>query len=275
MIADGERLVAGIDSGSTSTKALVLSRSRRVLGSALLPTGADSREASRRALLEALRQAGASRRAVAFVVATGYGREIAGEADASVTEITCHARGVHFLLPSVRTVLDIGGQDSKAIRIHGQGRVRDFAMNDKCAAGTGRFLEVMSQTLGVPLDEMGRVSLTAGKRVRVSSICTVFAESEVVSLVAKGERAPDILNGLHMAVADRVAALAARVGLQAPAAITGGVARNTGVVKALEERLGTALLIPPEPQLTGCLGAALIALEKWQPEDGFRSAETI
>jgi len=270
-----EGLVAGIDSGSTTTKALVMSRDRRVVGSALVPTGADSRKASGFALREALREAAATRETLGFVVATGYGREIAGEAEESLTEITCHARGVHFLLPSVRTLLDIGGQDSKAIRIQGRGRVQDFAMNDKCAAGTGRFLEVMSQTLGIPLEEMGRVSRLAAGQVRVSSMCTVFAESEVVSLVARGEKVPDILNGLHLAVADRVAGLALRVGLEAPAAITGGVARNEGVVRALEERLEMRLLVPREPQLTGCLGAALIALEKWESRQTLQRAGTL
>jgi len=256
--------VAGIDSGSTTTKALLLSQEQEVLGSAILPTGADSRDASRRALEQAMRAAGGSTPPPAFVVATGYGREIARDANERVTEITCHARGVHFLLPAVRTILDIGGQDSKAIRIHENGRVLDFAMNDKCAAGTGRFLEVMSQTLGVPLGTMGEVSRKAARNVRVSSMCTVFAESEVVSLVARGEKVPDILKGLHEAVADRVASLAVRVGQQHPMAITGGVAKNIGVVRALEERLKVQLITPPEPQLTGALGAALIALDKLQ-----------
>lgn len=255
--------VAGIDSGSTTTKALLLGGERRILGFAILATGADSREVSRAALEAALQVAGrpSSARPL-MIVATGYGREIAAEADERVTEITCHARGVHFLMPEVRTIVDIGGQDSKAIRISPQGRVLDFAMNDKCAAGTGRFLEVMSHTLGVGLAQMGEVSAKAVRNVRVSSMCTVFAESEVVSLVARGEKVPDILKGLHEAVADRVAALALRVGLEPPVAVTGGVAKNAGVVRALEVRLGTSLATPPEPQLTGALGAALIALDK-------------
>ncbi len=257
--------VAGIDSGSTTTKALLLDGERRILGFSLLLTGADSRQASRAALEAAVQAAGKGAAKPLFIVATGYGREIAPDADERVTEITCHARGVHFLMPEVRTILDIGGQDSKAIRISPQGRVLDFAMNDKCAAGTGRFLEVMSHTLGVGLAQMGEVSARAERNVRVSSMCTVFAESEVVSLVARGEKVPDILKGLHEAVADRVAALALRVGLEPPAAVTGGVAKNAGVVRALEARLGTPLGTPPEPQLTGALGAALIALDKVRP----------
>ena len=255
------KLTAGIDAGSTTTKAVLLGAGRKVVSFSLLPTGPDSREASRQALLQALQAAGADERDVAGTVATGYGRDIA-EADKTVTEITCHARGVHAVLGSVRTIIDIGGQDSKAIRINGEGRVQDFAMNDKCAAGTGRFLEVMSRTLGIALNEMGTRSLASAKRVHVSSMCTVFAESEVVSLVARGEKVEDIVNGIHQAISDRVASLAVRVGLELPAAITGGVAKNQGVVRALEERLATRLDIPGEPQITGALGAAIIAWEK-------------
>jgi len=174
-------LVAGVDSGSTTTKAVLLGRDRKIAAFTILPTGADSREASRLALSRALEEIGAGRSNVAFVVATGYGREIASEAKGTVTEITCHARGVHALMDPVRTIIDIGGQDSKAIRINGQGRVQDFAMNDKCAAGTGRFLEVMGRSLGVPLQAMGERAGMATKDVRVSSMCTVFAESEVDS----------------------------------------------------------------------------------------------
>ena len=260
-------LVAGIDSGSTTTKAVVLDRQNKIIASSLLPTGADSREASRRALSKVLDEIGVARSDLAFVVATGYGREIAGEARGTVTEITCHARGVHALLNPVRTIIDIGGQDSKAIRINGQGRVQDFAMNDKCAAGTGRFLEVMSRSLGVPLHAMGERAGRSTKDVRVSSMCTVFAESEVVSLVAKGEKVEDILNGIHQAIADRVASLALRVGLEKPVAVTGGVARNGGVVRALEARLETNVTVPDHPQLTGALGAAMIAWDRFGRAD--------
>ena len=255
-------LVAGIDSGSTTTKAIVLDRQERIVGFAILPTGADSRDASRIALARALEEIGVGRKELAFVVATGYGREIASDANGTVTEITCHARGVHTLMKAVRTIIDIGGQDSKAIRINGRGRVQDFAMNDKCAAGTGRFLEVMGRSLGVPLHAMGERADMATRDVRVSSMCTVFAESEVVSLVAKGEKVEDILNGIHQAIADRVASLALRVGLEPPVAVTGGVAKNGGVVRALAARLGTQVTVPDDPQLTGALGAAMIAWDR-------------
>jgi len=261
-------LVAGVDSGSTTTKAILLDRQRKVVAFAILPTGADSRDASRIALSRALAEIGAEPSDLAFVVATGYGREIASEAKGTVTEITCHARGVHALMDPVRTIIDIGGQDSKAIRINGQGRVQDFAMNDKCAAGTGRFLEVMSRSLGVPLQAMGDRAGKATRDVRVSSMCTVFAESEVVSLVAKGEKVEDILNGIHQAIADRVASLALRVRLELPVAVTGGVAMNSGVVRALEARLETRVSVPEDPQLTGALGAAMIARDRLEEGDG-------
>jgi (R)-2-hydroxyacyl-CoA dehydratese activating ATPase len=261
-------LAAGVDAGSTTTKAVLLDRDRKIASFAILPTGPDSRDASRLALSRALEEIGAGQSSLAFVVATGYGREIASEAKGTVTEITCHARGVHALMDPIRTIIDIGGQDSKAIRINGQGRVQDFAMNDKCAAGTGRFLEVMSRGLGVPLQAMGERAQQATKDVRVSSMCTVFAESEVVSLVAKGEKVEDILNGIHQAIADRVASLALRVGLETPVAVTGGVAMNSGVVRALEARLATPIAVPEDPQLTGALGAAMIAWDKLEDADG-------
>ena len=256
-----DNLVAGIDIGSTTTKAVLLDGNGHAIAYEIIPTGADSREASSTVLEAAIRKSGV-RRDIAFVISTGYGRDISARSDEKVTEITCHARGIHTLMPGVRTIIDVGGQDSKVIKIGGTGRVMDFAMNDKCAAGTGRFLEVMSHSLGVPLDHMGFRSLRASKKIRVSSMCTVFAESEVVSLVARGEKVEDILHGLHLAIADRIASLAIRVGIEPEVAITGGVAKNMGVVKALEERLGSTLRIPEEPQITGALGAATIALER-------------
>ncbi len=255
------KTVAGIDVGSTTTKAVILDEHGKVLSHAITPTGADSRDASGRALASAL-ATGALTTDPAYIISTGYGRDIAARSNETITEITCHARGVHALMPSVRTIIDIGGQDSKVIKITDAGKVIDFAMNDKCAAGTGRFLEVMSHSLGVPLAHMGDLSRKATKKIKVSSMCTVFAESEVVSLVARGERVEDILHGLHLAIADRVASLALRVGIAPQVAITGGVAKNKGVVRALEERLSISLLLPEEPQLTGALGAAMIALER-------------
>ena len=260
----GKMLFAGIDIGSLSTDAVLLDRNGEIAGSAIVATGASTRKACEEAFAKALADAGAAPSAVVFTVSTGYGREMAASADLSVTEITCHARGARFLFPEARTVLDIGGQDSKIIRLTQDGRVADFAMNDKCAAGTGRFLEVMARTLEMDLEEMGPRSLLSRKTVPVSSMCTVFAESEVISLIASGTPPEDIARGIHLAIADRIAALAERVGMIAPAVMTGGVAKNPGARKALEGKFGFPLLVPADPQLAGALGAALIAREKSQ-----------
>ena len=195
------------------------------------------------------------------VVATGYGRIAVPFASKKVTEITCHARGAYHLFPQTRTVIDIGGQDSKVIRLGKDGRVVDFVMNDKCAAGTGRFLEVMARALEVSLEDMGRLSDLARERLTISSMCTVFAESEVVSLIAEGHPKEDIIRGLHDAVSERVAGMAERVGLENGVTMTGGVAKNAGVVRSLEERLGVKISRPEEPQIVGALGAALIAAD--------------
>jgi predicted CoA-substrate-specific enzyme activase len=260
----GKMLFAGIDIGSLSTDVVLLDRYGEIAGSAIVATGASTRKACEEAFAKALAEVGAAPSAVVFTVSTGYGREMAASSDLSVTEITCHARGARFLFPEARTVLDIGGQDSKIIRLNQDGRVADFAMNDKCAAGTGRFLEVMARTLEMDLEEMGPRSLLSRNTVPVSSMCTVFAESEVISLIASGTPPEDIARGIHLAIADRISALAERVGLIAPAVMTGGVAKNPGARKALEGKFGFPLLVPADPQLAGALGAALIAREKSQ-----------
>jgi predicted CoA-substrate-specific enzyme activase len=192
-------------------------------------------------------------------VATGYGRVAVAFADRQVTEISCYARGIHHLYPQVQTVIDIGGQDSKVVAVGPGGRPLDFAMNDKCAAGTGRFLEVMARALQLDLAEIGPNALRARRAADISSTCTVFAESEVISLVARGVDREEILAGICQAIARRVGAMARRVGVVPPVAIAGGVAKNVGVVNALEQFLGEELLVPPEPQIVGALGAALLA----------------
>ena len=255
-------LFAGIDIGSLSTEAILLDAEGTEAGSAIVATGVSTRKAFEEAFSRALSIAGAGASDVAYTVSTGYGRDRVATADRRVTEITCHARGARHLFPEARTVLDIGGQDSKVIRLSPDGKVADFAMNDKCAAGTGRFLEVMARTLEMDLEELGPRSLRSGKALTVSSMCTVFAESEVVSLIASGASPEDIARGIHNAVADRIAALAERVGMAPPAVMTGGVAKNPGARRALEERFGFPLLVPAEPQLTGALGAALLAREE-------------
>ena len=254
------RYAAGVDSGSASTDAVILDAHGQILGSAILPTGAGAASGAERALAAALEQAGLSRDELDAVVTTGYGRETIGASDASVTEITCHARGAHYLDPDARTVIDIGGQDSKVIRLDENGNVENFVMNDKCAAGTGRFLEMMARTLEMSLEEMSEQGLRWKKDVSISSMCTVFAESEVVSLVAENTATEDIIHGLDRAVADKTAALVRRLGGEPVYIMTGGVARNRGVVSALEEKLGATIRVPEEAQLCGALGAALIAL---------------
>lgn len=251
---------AGVDSGSASTDAVILDTDGHILGSAILPTGAGAASGAERALAAALEQAGLQREELDAVVTTGYGRETIGVSDASVTEITCHARGAHFLDPDARTVIDIGGQDSKVIRLDKNGNVENFVMNDKCAAGTGRFLEMMARTLEMTLEEMSERGLRWKKDVSISSMCTVFAESEVVSLVAENTAPEDIIHGLNCAVADKTAALVRRLGGEPVYIMTGGVAWNRGVVTALEEKLGQPIRVPEEAQLCGALGAALIAL---------------
>ena len=255
------RYSLGVDSGSTSTNAVVLAPDGSVAGTATVPTGAKiglSAELARKLALEA---AGLSCDTEIVTIATGYGRagiDFAGEA---VTEITCHARGAHRLCPEARTIIDIGGQDSKAIRIDALGNVADFAMNDKCAAGTGRFLEKTAGVLGVSLDDIGEAACSAQEDLTISSMCTVFAESEVVSLIADGRSESDILNGLCLAVARRNEALLKRVAGEPPYMMTGGVARNEGVVKAFESLLGAPVFVPEEPELAGALGAAIFASE--------------
>jgi predicted CoA-substrate-specific enzyme activase len=251
-------IVAGMDIGSITTETLIL-RDREVFTSVILPTGANSRKAAERSLSAALEKAGVNQEDVTAIVTTGYGRASFPRATKMITEITCHARGAFFLHPRTRTVIDIGGQDSKVIRLDTQGRNVDFQMNDKCAAGTGRFLEVMAHALEVKVEDLGRLSLIAPRTIKISSMCTVFAESEVVSLIADNQPKEVIIRGLHDSIADRVLGMVNRVGIEEEVTLTGGVAKNEGVVRALEERLGVKMFIPPEPQIVGALGAALLA----------------
>ena len=257
----GKGYYAGIDSGSTSTDVVILDKNRNITASVIMPTGAGAANGAERALEEALKQAGLEREDLDAVVTTGYGRTAISDGDKSITEITCHARGAHFLDPSVRTVVDIGGQDSKVIRLNEDGTVKNFVMNDKCAAGTGRFLEMMAKTMEMSLDELSKVGLSYQEDITISSMCTVFAESEVVSLIAQNKPTDDIVHGLNKAVASKTASLVKRVGGEKAYMMTGGVAQNKGLVKTLEERLGTSLVISDKSQLCGALGAALFAAD--------------
>ena len=258
----GNMYVMGIDSGSTSTNAVIMDGDRKIVASAVVRTGAKSGESAQRILDEVLSEAGLKREDISWIVSTGYGRVSIPFADENVTEISCHGRGAHYFNPAVRTILDIGGQDSKAIRLNEKGEVADFVMNDKCAAGTGRFLEMIARSLEVDVDELGSIALQSKEDIEITSMCSVFAESEVISLIANNREKTDIANGICRAVANKSYSLLKRVGLETEFMMTGGVAKNAGVVRAVEEKLGTKLYICPEPEIVGAAGAALYALDK-------------
>ncbi len=258
----GNMYVMGIDSGSTSTNAVIMNGDRKIVASAVVRTGAKSGESAQRILDEVLSEAGLKREDISWIVSTGYGRVSIPFADENVTEISCHGRGAHYFNPAVRTILDIGGQDSKAIRLNEKGEVADFVMNDKCAAGTGRFLEMIARSLEVDVDELGPIALQSKEDIEITSMCSVFAESEVISLIANNREKTDIANGICRAVANKSYSLLKRVGLEAEFMMTGGVAKNAGVVRAVEEKLGKKLYICPEPEIVGAAGAALYALDK-------------
>ncbi len=258
---DAPVYVMGIDSGSTSTNAVILNGNREIVASAVIRTGAKSGESAQRILEEILQKADLQRSDLTKIVSTGYGRVSIPFADENVTEISCHGKGAHYLNPEIRTILDIGGQDSKAIHLNEKGDVTDFVMNDKCAAGTGRFLEMMARTLEVDISELGPLSLKSTENIEISSMCSVFAESEVISLIAQNKETSDIAHGIHMAIAAKAISLMRRVGLEPMFMMTGGVAKNPGVVKVLEEQLKAPLFISEEPEIVGALGAALYGLE--------------
>lgn len=253
-------ITVGVDIGSMTTKTVVMENGK-MIASNIIRTGANSKSSATRSLNMALLNTGIHRDDMDCVVATGYGRANLELADKSVTEITCHGIGARFLFPDTRTVIDIGGQDSKAISLGEKGEVLDFVMNDKCAAGTGRFLEVMADALDVALDNLGRVSLLSSKIVPISSMCTVFAESEVISLIADGCPKEDIARGLHNAISERILGMANKIGIQEPVTLSGGVIKNIGVVNAIKGKLGLKVNVPDDPQIVGALGASVIAYE--------------
>ena len=250
---------AGVDSGSASTDAVILDADGNLAGWSVVQTGSGAASGAEKALEQAMKMAGITKQDLRKVISSGYGRETIGMGDMSVTEITCHAKGAHYLMPSVRTVIDIGGQDSKIIRIDEKGSVVNFVMNDKCAAGTGRFLDMMARTMEMSLEEMSERGLSWKEDVQISSMCTVFAESEVVSLIAKNTAPEDIIHGLNKSVASRTAALLKRVGDEGDYMMTGGVARNRGVVEVLDKKIGKKIHVSEHAQLCGAIGAALLA----------------
>ncbi|HNQ63618.1 MAG TPA: acyl-CoA dehydratase activase [Syntrophorhabdaceae bacterium] len=253
-----KRYFAGLDIGSTMTKVVVIGDS--IEASIIGPTGPEHRKLANKVMEDALIKAHLAFEDLSYIVATGYGRINVPFADRQITEITCHAKGLFYLLPTVKTIVDIGGQDSKGIKIK-DGKVNNFVMNDKCAAGTGRFLEVIADSLNVPLERLGEISISANRAAEISSTCTVFAEHEVTNQLANGESVANLIAGVHMSVATRVSSLVKKLQIEKDIAITGGGAKNIGLVKALEEKFGCPVLVPPEPLITGALGAAIMGKE--------------
>ena len=251
----------GIDIGSTASKAVVLDEDKRaVLYKRVVPSGWNSKETGEQ-LLQWIYSQGFIRDQLK-IIATGYGRVSVPYADSTVTEITCHGRGAAFLADGNVTVIDIGGQDSKALKLSDNGMLENFVMNDKCAAGTGRFLDVIAKVLEINLEDLEKLDEQSTKELAISSTCTVFAESEVISQLASGAKIPDIVKGIHTAIASRVGSLAKRVGIQDDVVMTGGVALNKGMVRALEKNIGFKIHTSEYCQLNGAIGAALFAYQK-------------
>lgn len=260
------RYVLGIDFGSTTGKAVILDDTGGIVSAQVSQKGAVSDAGVKAAIAAAFEESGLGWSDMARTVSTGYGRRMLDEADRSITEITCHARGAVNLCPGVRMVIDIGGQDSKVIAIDENGYVDQFAMNDRCAGGTGKFLETLARAVNVELEDMGPMALEAGEFPLVSSICATFAETEVISLLAEGNGKVPVLAGVHAALAKRLAGLVGRVGLRTPTVMTGGVARNPAAVMHIGKVLGVDLIVPERPQVAGALGAALYALDDFRQQ---------
>jgi len=264
---------AGIDIGSTQTKGIIINEKMEIVARSLTDTGAYVSRAGERCMAEALLKAGLKQEDVAYVVGTGYGRYKVTCGDTQITEISCHAKGASYLFPGTRTVIDMGGQDAKGIKIGEGGDVKDFVMNDKCAAGTGRFLANATEALGLSLDDIGEISLRAKNPVRLTTVCTVFVESDIMSYLAQGKKVEDILGGVHSAIAARTISLVRRVGIEPEVTFTGGVSRNIGMVRALEEKLGMKLNVSPDSHFVGALGASIFALERATTQAGHRDEE--
>lgn len=258
----------GIDIGSSSSKAVIMKDGKEVVSSAVIQVGTGT-SGPDRVMGEVFKNIDLTPEDIRFTVATGYGRFSVEKADKQISEISCHAKGIYFLHPEARTIIDIGGQDAKAIRLDAKGNIGQFVMNDKCAAGTGRFVDVMSRVLEIPLSEMGNVHFKATESAFVSSTCTVFAESEVISLLSQGVSRENIVAGVHQSVASKACSLVYRVGVNDDIVMCGGVAQNPGAVDAIRKQLNKPVIVAQNPQVTGALGAALFAYEnvKWLPED--------
>jgi predicted CoA-substrate-specific enzyme activase len=241
------------------TKAVILNSG--VIASVIGPTGPEQRRLANKVMEEALKRASLTFQAITSVVSTGYGRINVPFADAQYTEITCHARGIASLFPQARTIIEVGGQDTKAIKIEATGKATDFVMNDKCAAGSGRFIEVIADALGVPLDDVGDLSLQSTHPAKISNICTIWAQQEVAASLAQGIPIPDLLAGVHRSLAERIVTMVSRLRVEEAVVVTGGGAKNKGLLRVLSEQLGREILVPEEPLITGALGAALLGRE--------------
>jgi predicted CoA-substrate-specific enzyme activase len=252
---------AGIDVGSVSVKAVVIDDGE-VKAYHLTPAGANYRVAAQKAMEEALAKAGLSLKDMANIVATGYGASNVEFASQQVTDISCCARGISHVFPAVRTVIDVGGQASKVIRVNAEGKATNFVISERCAAGSGRFLQIIANVLRIDLDSVGPLSLQSNNPVTYTTGCAVFGESEAVSRVAEGTSKEDILAGVHNSIAAKISNLIDRVGMEKECALTGGGALDVGLIQRVEEKLGIHLLVPPRPQITAALGAALVAEER-------------
>jgi predicted CoA-substrate-specific enzyme activase len=241
------------------TKVVILNNG--IIASIIGPTGPEQRRLANKVMEEALEKADVSLQAITYIVSTGYGRINVPFADKQFTEITCHAKGIASLFPNAKTIIDIGGQDIKAIKIDATGKTVDFVMNDKCAAGSGRFIEVIGDTLGVPLDKVGGLSLQSKNPAKISNICTIYAQQEVAASLAEGIPVSDLLAGVHKSLADRISRMVNRLRVEEEVIVTGGGGKNKGLLKALSEQLGHQVLVPEEPLITGALGAALMGSE--------------
>ncbi|MFX1392781.1 MAG: acyl-CoA dehydratase activase [Promethearchaeota archaeon] len=256
-------IVAGCDVGSLTGKAVILNKDASILSYGIVPTTPKPERTAQNAMDEALKKGNLTLEDIEYIVGTGYGRVKIPFANKEVSELSCHGKGAHSFIPTVRTIIDVGGQDCKVIKVNKEGKILDFAMNDKCAAGTGRFLEVMAKTLELKLEELGPISLKSSNQAKITAQCSVFAETEVVSLMAEGTEVADIVAGIHDTIASRIMTLVYRVGLEEEVTISGGVAKNIGVVAFLEKKMGLKTVkLPIDPQIIGAMGAALLAKEE-------------
>jgi len=254
-------ITIGIDLGSRMSKIVVLNDDK-IIYSNVVDTGVNPKKIAELLLNDALKETSISKLEITNIYSTGYGRNIVPFSDKRISEISCHAKGANYFFPKARTIIDIGGQDSKIIIVDENGHVKDFVMNDRCAAGTGKFLEVTATTLETTIDELGDISQTATDKININSTCVVFAESEIIGLIAEGLEKPDIINAVHRSIAKRTKNLASQLHWQEPIVFTGGVAKNKGMQIAISEIMGTEMIVPDNSFITGALGAAIFAKEK-------------